>query len=123
MSPTQRTLAYFRKQGFSSIAITEHWNQWAKIRQDLFGMIDIIVLRPGQEMLGVQCTSDTNHAARVKKVLANEHVLNWTMCADLQVISWSKGAREPRITHIFYDDSINKVSALELPKNETPQRD
>jgi hypothetical protein len=112
MSPTQRTLAHFRAQGHS-VAITEHWNPWAKRRQDLFGMIDIIVLRNAR-ILGVQCTSSTNHSARVKKVLANDHVLNWMKCADLMVVSWKKRARDPRITHIFYDDINDKVGKLDI---------
>ena len=97
MSPTQRTLAFFRKQGFA-VAITEHWNPFARIRQDLFGMIDILVLDP-PKILGVQCTSRSNHSARVKKILANPCTKDWLLCnADLRVFSWKKGDKTPKVT-------------------------
>jgi len=68
-SPTQRTLAMMREQGYVCW-ITEHWNYYAKIRQDLFGFIDILCLKKG-EIIGVQTTSYSNVSARVKKI--NDH--------------------------------------------------
>lgn len=89
MTPTQRSLAYLRKNGYT-VAITERWNAHAGIRQDLFGCIDLIALR-GDETLGVQTTSGPNVAARVRKIADNEHLpalraAGWT----LHVHGWSK---------------------------------
>jgi carbonic anhydrase len=50
--------------------IVEHWNSFAKIRQDLWGFVDILGLR-GKEIIAVQTTSGSNVSARVKKI--NEH--------------------------------------------------
>lgn len=69
-SPTQRTLALLRKQGYTA-AVVEKWNPHAKIRQDLFGVIDIVAIGNG-ETLGVQCTSYPNVSSRVKKIEACE---------------------------------------------------
>lgn len=69
-SPTQRSLKQLRDNGYRA-AITEHWNPFAKIRQDLFGIIDIVAVKPGST-LGVQTTSYSNMSARVKKMLAAE---------------------------------------------------
>ena len=65
LTPTQRTLAYLREEGYLC-AIVEKWNPHVKIRQDLFGFIDILAIKKG-ETLAVQCTS-TGVAARVKKI-------------------------------------------------------
>jgi len=64
-SPTQLTLKKWRKAGYLC-AVVEKWNMHAKIRQDLFGCIDVIAIGPG-ETVGIQCTSYSNVSARVKK--------------------------------------------------------
>lgn len=70
MSPTQRTLAELKKRGYRA-AIVERWNHFAKIRQDLFGIVDVLAIGNG-ETLAVQCTSGSNVAARVKKIADSE---------------------------------------------------
>ena len=71
LTPTQRTLAYLREQGYLC-AIVEKWNPHVKIRQDLFGFIDILAIKK-DETLAVQCTS-TGVAARVKKIQESEYL-------------------------------------------------
>lgn len=68
-SPTQLSLLEARARGWTA-AVTEHWNPHAKIRQDLFGVIDILALGPGQ-IIGIQATSDSHVAERVKKIEAH----------------------------------------------------
>ncbi len=65
-SPTQRTLALCRKAGWTC-AITERWNAFAKLRQDLFGFIDVVAIN-GNQIIGIQTTSSSNMAARIKKI-------------------------------------------------------
>jgi len=72
LSPTQRSLALLRDEGYSPF-IVEHWNPFAKIRQDLFGFVDILALRKG-EVLGVQTTSRNNVAARIQKIANHKNV-------------------------------------------------
>ena len=71
-SPTQRSLAHLRGLGYT-VAVTEHWNAFARIRQDLFGIVDLIALK-GEETLAVQTTSGTNVAARVAKIASSAHI-------------------------------------------------
>jgi hypothetical protein len=66
-SPTQLSLDFLRKLGYTC-AITEHWNSFAKIRQDLFGFIDILALADGR-VIGVQTTSYSNLSSRVNKIM------------------------------------------------------
>jgi hypothetical protein len=65
-SPTKLSLAELRKD-CDAVQVVEHWNQFAKIRQDLFGVVDILALR-GEETIAVQSTSWANVSARVKKI-------------------------------------------------------
>ena len=65
-SPTQRTLAELRKRGYL-VAIVEKWNPHIRIRQDLWGLFDIIGIR-GSETIVVQTTTASNMAARISKI-------------------------------------------------------
>jgi hypothetical protein len=66
VTPTQRSLAHLRQAGYL-VAIVEKWNPHARIRQDLFGVLDLVAIKDGQT-LGVQTTSGSNVAARVTKI-------------------------------------------------------
>lgn len=70
MTPTQRTMDLLRKDGYL-VAAVEKWNPHARIRQDLFGFIDVLAIRDG-ETLAVQTTSASNMSARVKKIADHE---------------------------------------------------
>ncbi len=91
MSPTQRTLAKLRKEGWLC-AVVEKRNPVTKITNDLFGFIDILAIR-GDETLAVQTTSGSNVSARVKKIAESEHVgrvreAGW----GIHVHGWAKRA-------------------------------
>lgn len=97
MSPTERSLKYLKGLGYKA-AITERWNSFAKIRQDLFGIVDVLALKPG-ETLAVQCTSSTNVSSRVNKVADHENT-PWLRDAGwrIEVHGWTKGKRgAPRV--------------------------
>lgn len=90
MTPTQRSLAHLRAQGMVC-AVVERWNPHAKIRQDLFGCLDLLCLAPSGETVGVQTTSYANVSARVKKIAASEHIAALRKCNwRLLVHGWSK---------------------------------
>lgn len=71
MSPTQRSLKYLKDEGWT-VAITEKWNPHARIRQDLFGFIDLLAIRKG-ETLAVQVTS-TGVSSRIKKIMESDYL-------------------------------------------------
>ena len=70
-SPTQRTLAEMRGRGFPLVQVTERWNAFAKVRQDLYGIIDVLCVSD-TEIVGVQATSGSNVAARITKITESE---------------------------------------------------
>lgn len=91
MSPTQRTLAELKKRGYRA-AITEKWNAFARIRQDLFGIVDVLAIGHGHT-LAVQCTSGSNVAARVKKIADSEATPDMRTAGwKIAVWGWRKNA-------------------------------
>jgi hypothetical protein len=70
----------------------ERWNPHVKIRQDLFGFIDILAIKKG-ETLAVQCTS-TGVAARVKKIQESEYLARVREAGwKIYVIGWNKNSK------------------------------
>lgn len=71
-SPTQRSLAVLKERGYLC-DVVEKWNPYARVRNDLFGFIDILAIKDG-EVLGVQTTTSSNMAARITKIAEHENV-------------------------------------------------
>ena len=94
MSPTELTLKMLRSDGWTA-QVVERWNPHAKVRQDLFGFIDIVAFKPSEGVLGVQATSYANISARKNKILNSAKAKDWIQCAGLYVIGWRKKARLP----------------------------
>lgn len=67
MSPTQRTLEHLRAAGYPLVQVVERWNPYAKVRQDLFGIVDVLAVVEA-EIVAVQTTSTSNVAARIAKI-------------------------------------------------------
>ncbi len=98
MTPTARTKQFLERDGYH-VSIVEKWNAFAKIRQDLFGFIDILALKPGV-LLAIQVTSTGNMSSRIEKI--NQSPLrDWWVSTGcrLEVHGWSKkGPRGKRKT-------------------------
>ncbi len=71
-SATQLSLRHLRAQGYTA-AVVEHWNPHVGIRQDLFGFIDIIAIKPNKT-LAVQTTTDRHVPDHVTKMAEAEHL-------------------------------------------------
>ena len=65
MTPTQLSLRKLRADGYLCVVV-EHWNAFARKRQDLFGFDIIAVTDDG--VLLVQTTSAANVSARIHKI-------------------------------------------------------
>ena len=74
------------------MAIVEKTIPHSFIKQDLFGMFDILAIHPDiPGALGVQTTSRSNMNARIKKLQANPILALWTRVGlDAVVHGWSK---------------------------------
>lgn len=118
VTPTQRTIRALREMG-RKCAIVEKWNPHVGdhgIRQDLFGIIDIIALDPERGVVGVQACGQ-NFAAHERKLLLerNQECVDWlsTPGTKLELWGWRKlkvkrGGKavrwSPRIREFTLDD-------------------
>lgn len=88
-SPTARTLKVLREEG-TLAQVVERWNPYAKVRVDLWGFVDILAIR-GNETVGIQVTSASNHSARVKKIMDSPLSVKLILAGwILEVRSWGK---------------------------------
>jgi len=92
MSPTQRSKKYLEGLGYR-VAIVEKFNHFAKVRQDLYGIIDLLAMKAGEPLLAVQVTTTAHLTERMHK--APETVRDWesTGCR-MRFHGW--GQRGPR---------------------------
>jgi hypothetical protein len=105
MTPSQRSIAWLKANGFDLVQKVEHWQAHAKIHQDLWGGdILAISISPPMTVL-VQVTSGAHGAERVKKLqtLESTQILKlagWDVC----VHAWRKLKKtkkwEPLITNL-----------------------
>lgn len=92
MSPTARTLAKLRKEGWL-VSVVEKRHPVTRTLNDLFGFIDVIAIRDG-ETLAVQTTSASNFTSRVKKITDHENVAAVRKAGwGIHVHGWSKVGR------------------------------
>lgn len=90
-SPTERTLALLRKEGHLT-AVVEKFNPYIKIRQDLFGFIDVVAIHPKVVgVLAVQTTSGTNLMTRIAKAQKLKALKAWLISGNhLEFHGWRK---------------------------------
>ena len=83
-SPTQHTLAALRAAGYTCEIVEQNRSYpdpqrpgkrkcW---KSDLYGLIDVLAIN-ATKTVGIQCTTDDNALARVKKALAEPKLAVW----------------------------------------------
>jgi hypothetical protein len=101
MTPTARTMEWLRGKGHI-VGKVERYNHYSRTTNDLFGFVDLISV--GTEIVAVQCTSSSNHAARVAKIEGTPEAALWLNAGGLVwVVSWRKLVRKNK------DGSKSKV--------------
>jgi len=97
MNPVQRTMNYLRQQEGCICTVVEKWNQYIRAghggRQDLFGIIDILVLDPERGFIGIQACG-TDYAKHLRKLTEErtQECIDWlsTPGGCLEVWGWRK---------------------------------
>lgn len=100
MSPLQRSLKYLRDQGWT-VEKCETWNPYSKTRHDLFNAFDLVALHASYVgVLGIQVTSGSNVAARVKKLEETPVMPLWKQCGNrAHVHGWRKTGPRGKAKH------------------------
>lgn len=84
-----RSMVALRKLGYT-VGMVERWNGHVGIRQDLFGFVDIVAVKPGMVMF-VQTTSDAQVRAHIEKLMRHENFKAVESSgARLVIHGWSK---------------------------------
>jgi hypothetical protein len=91
-TPTARSMTHLRAAGWT-VGVVEQRIPNTNITRDLFGFIDLVAIR-GPVTMGVQVTSGSNVAARIRKIAEAEHVgavrqAGW----KIVVHGWRRSAR------------------------------
>ena len=88
MSPLQRSKKYLEEQGYL-VAIVEKWNPWAKVRQDLFGIFDLLAVKP-EDTIAVQVTTLAHMNEREKKMKNSSHLAMMPIIWGKEIHGWRK---------------------------------
>ena len=102
LSPTQLTLRHLREDPrFTRIEVVERWNPHARIRQDLFGVVDVLAIGPGIT-LAVQCTSAGGVSARKRKLSEADATRDLLRAGWLvEIHGWAKRSHKWELTRYY----------------------
>ncbi len=119
-TPTARTLNLLRAEGWTC-QVVESWIPRLNIRRDLFGVADVLAVKPGESaVLLIQCTSTPNVASRFGKAKAEPRLRTWLACGQrFEVWGWDKrgGRWECRRIPLVLDD-LSNVAAMTPPRRK-----
>ena len=88
-SPTARTLAQLRSDGWTA-GVVEKCVPHSFIKQDLFGCIDIIAVKPGEGCIGIQACVVGDQTKRMKKALDEPRLRAWILSGQrFEVWGWA----------------------------------
>ena len=91
MSPLQRSMKQLREEGWH-VEKVEWWNSWGKVRQDLFGILDLLCIhKQDGHTLGVQVTTMGQKQPHIRKIRKSKNYpllrkAGWM----IQLHSWRK---------------------------------
>ena len=120
-SPTARTLALLRQAGYLAEVVEKRLPK-CFITRDLFGCIDVLAVRAG-EVLGIQCTSGSNVAARLSKALDTPQLRTWLAAGcGFEVWGWRKSKRSGKWELTRRSLTIQDIPSAHFPlANATAQ--
>lgn len=123
MTPNARTKQYLERQGHL-VAIVEYWTPfpkpWGK-RHDLFGVFDLIMLKDGGEIWGVQATSTDHLNSRIKKLEESPECKAWlAKGGKVLCIGWAKRGKAGE-RKLWTPKEVVLNGELELPFGGGPE--
>lgn len=118
MTPNARSKAFYEKQGHIA-EIVERWSPFPKPfgkRHDFLGVFDLLVLKAGGEVWGIQATTNSNVSSRINKMQESDAFHKWIkLGGKAAVLGWAKmGPRGKRKKW----ESKEIVLASEKPEND-----
>jgi hypothetical protein len=91
-SPTKRTLALLRKQGFI-VEVVEKRVPGCGISRDLFGIADVLAIHPEQHIVLLVQTTTADHFANRLRRVQEQPALSLLLAAGVRVEVWAWAKR------------------------------
>lgn len=120
MTPTQRTIRELKNQG-RVCAIVEKWNPYVGphgIRQDLFGIIDVLALDPVRGVVGVQACAGSGFSAHYRKITIDraQETTDWlsTPGTALELWGWRKTKKKRGGKAMVWRPRIQEITIEEV---------
>jgi hypothetical protein len=94
VKPGQRTLEYLREEGYM-VGMVERFLSHAGhfgVRQDLFGLFDILAVRPDEGIIGIQCftTAWTEHYEKFYESCREESITWLKSGGKIELWGWRR---------------------------------
>ena len=116
-SPTQLTLKWLRKMGFSACVVEQTIRgKGMMFKRDAFGFADILAMRENEGILLVQVTDHTSRSKHRVKILENEFAPHWLRSGGrIMLVTWGKGQGrgKPR-THHHEELTLDDFTTIEV---------
>lgn len=137
MTPTERSLAHLRKEGFT-VQKVERWQSFfgrttggghagagrGGLRIDLFGCIDLIAMKQGQGIVGIQCGAISGHSGHVRKILEEPRAKEWIQCGGRLIVhSWGKQKAGTARLHYVLKEQEFGVNEAWVEKPEQTEKE
>lgn len=86
-----RSKKYLEAKGYMCGKVEMPWNQYSKVRQDLFGIFDMIAVEADIGIVGVQITNNKHAAEHRVKIMASANATMWELAGGrILMLSWEK---------------------------------
>lgn len=117
MSPTARSLAWLRREGFLA-AVVERWIPGANVRSDLWHFADLLAVRPREHtFLLVQVTSIANMSSRLAKARSRPELAVWLQANGMfEVHGWERRAGGWRLKRVGVQAEDLQPIVLQAPR-------
>jgi hypothetical protein len=112
-SPVERTMKSFRERGFD-IDIAERYCAYSRRKNDLFGIIDLVAIKPMVGIIGIQCCGK-DYSEHDKKILSSELSLKWIRSTGiLELWGWRKLKVKRGGKAVKYQPRVKRYSVLDF---------
>ena len=123
VSPMQRTLAYFRERECPAGIVERHIYRGSRfgIRQDLFGILDLIVIT-SDSICGVQVCG-TDFAPHDRKILDSDLAVKWLKTGNpIILMGWRKLQKKRGFKRKVWTPRIKEYTLNDFEAKAKPRR-
>jgi hypothetical protein len=125
LTPTARTLALLRREGFIAAPV-ERWLPTVNKRSDVWGFGDVLAASPGARLVPiVQATTADHVAAQLAKAQARAELAAWPKAGGaFEIHCWRKCSGRWHVRRVAVQaEDLAAVEVQGLPRRWRPRKD